>query len=87
MENLGIGDIPGIEDGLELKNRFYSLKCISEIAEVKKIKIEDFLRIIKIYKNDNNYANNHLLDLIAKKKFYLYHQVIKNTQKLESNLT
>ena len=87
MENLGIGDIPGIEDGLELKNRFYSLKCISEIAEVKKIKIEDFLRIIKIYKNDNNYANNHLLDLIAKKKFYLYHQVIKNAQKLESNLT
>ena len=87
LENIGIGEIPGLEDGLELKNRFYSVKCISQIAEVKKIKISDFLRIIKIYKSDNNEANNHILGLIAQKKFFLYQQVIKNAQSLQVKLT
>ena len=87
LEEIGIGDIPGIEDGLEFKNRYYSLKCISEIAEVRKIKISDFLGVIKIYKTDNNEANNHLLGIIAKKKFFLYHQIIKNAQNLEIKIT
>ena len=87
LDIIGIGHTPGIEDALELKNRFYSVKCISEIGEIKKIKISDFLRIIKISKNENNYANAHLLGLIAQKKFWLYNQIIKNAQKLESKLT
>ena len=87
LEKISIGDVPGLEDGLELKNRFYSVKCISEIAEVKKIKITDFLRIIKIYKSDDNEANNHILGIIAKKKFFLYNQIIKNAQKLQVKLT
>ena len=87
LEEIGIGDIPGIEDGLEFKNRYYSLKCISEIAEVRKIKISDFLSVIKIYKTDNNEANNHILGIIAKKKFFLYHQIIKNAQNLEIKIT
>ena len=87
LENIGIGDNPGIEDGLEFKNRLYSVKCISEIAEVKKIKVSDFLRIIKISKNENNYANNHILGLIAQKKFFLYNQIVKNAQHLEIKLT
>ena len=87
LDELGIGDMPGIEDGLEFKNRYYSVKCISKIAEIKKIKISDFLKIIKVFKNQNNFANNHLLDLIATKKYFLYHQIIKNAQKLEINLT
>ena len=87
LENVGEGDIPGIEDGLEFKNRYYSMKCISDMAEVKKIKIVDFLRMIKIYKGENNDSNNHLLNLIAHKKCFLFHQIIKNAQQLEINLT
>ena len=87
MENIGIGDTPGIEDGIEFKNRYYSIKCVSDVAEVKKIKIDDFLRIIKIYKNENNDSNNHLLSLIAQKKLFLFHQIIKHAQRLEINLT
>ena len=87
LENVGEGDIPGIEDGLEFKNRYYSMKCISDMAEVKKIKIVDFLRMIKIYKSEHNDSNNHLLDLIAHKKCFLFHQIIKKAQQLEINLT
>ena len=87
LENVGEGDIPGIEDGLEFKNRYYSMKCISDMAEVKKIKIVDFLRMIKIYKGENNDSNNHLLNLISHKKCFLFHQIIKNAQQLEINLT
>ena len=87
LEEMGFGDIPGVEDGLELKNRYYSLKCLSQIGEVKKIKISDFLNIIKIYRNDNNEVINHLLGIIAKTKFFLYHQIIRNAQKLEKKIT
>ena len=87
LETVGEGDIPGMEDGLEFKNRFYSMKCISDTAEVKRIKISDFIRMIKIDEDENSDFNNHLLSLIAQKKCFLYHQIIKNAQHLEISLT
>ena len=40
-------DIIGFEDTLELKNKFYSLKCISSYGELDKIHLVDFIRIIQ----------------------------------------
>ena len=87
IKNIEYGDMTGYEDGLEFKNRFCSVKCVSKIGEIKKIKIYDFLKIIKINKEINNISNQHFLDLISKHKFFIYNQIIKNAQKLEIILT
>ena len=51
---LNQNDIVGMEDSLELKQRFYCAKCISENAIVKKIKLYDFFYIKMKKKNLKN---------------------------------
>lgn len=87
IKNIKSGDMVGIEDSVELKNRYCSVKCISDVAEVKFISIYDFIKIIKVYKNENYIKNNYLLEYISKIKFMLYQQIIKVIQNVENNLT
>ena len=87
IKNIKVGDMVGIEDSIELKNRYCSVKCISDVAEVKYISIYDFIKIIKVYKNENYIKNHYLLEYISKIKFMLYQQIIKVTQNVENNLT
>ena len=87
IKNIKSGNMAGIEDSIELKNRYCSVKCISDAAEVKFISIYDFIKIIKVYKNENYIKNNYLLEYISKIKFMLYQQIIKVIQNIENNLT
>jgi len=87
IKNIKEGDMVGIEDSMELKNRYCSVKCVSDIAEVKFISIYDLIKVIKIYHTENNYMNNYLLEFISKIKFMLYQQIIKDLQHLENKLT
>ena len=87
IKNIKNGDMVGLEDSIEIKNRYCSVKCISNVGEVKYISIYDLMKIIKIYNNENNYMNNHLLEFISKIKLMLYQQIIKIAQNLENKLT
>ena len=87
IKNIKKGDMVGIEDSIEFKNRYCSVKCVSDIAEVKYISIYDLIKVIKIYNGDNNYMNNHLLEFISKIKIMLYQQIIKDLRHLEKKLT
>ena len=87
IKNLKKGDMVGMEDCIEFKNRYCSVQCISNVGEVKYISRYDLMRIIKIYNSENNYMNNHLLEFNSKIKFTLYQQIIKDVQNLENKLT
>ena len=69
-------DIIGFEDTLELKNKFYCLKCISTNGELNKIHLVDFIRIIQKL-NDQN-LRNLLKETIITKKI-IFFQSLKNS--------
>ena len=87
LKEIKSGDMVGMEDSLEFKNRYCSVKCISNVGEVNYISIFDLMKIIKIYNKEDNYMNNHLLEFNSKLKFMLYQQIIKDVQNLENKLT
>ena len=87
IKNVNFGDMIGIEDCIEFKKRYCSVKCVSDMGEVKFISIYDLMKMIKVYNNENNYMNNHLLDFIAKTKFMLYQQILKDVRNLKNKLT
>ena len=72
-------DVLGIEDALEMKKRFYSVKCISSFGEVKKVKLYDFFRLINYLKEPK--SKQVLKDIIAEKKSILYRQLKKAISK------
>ena len=71
-------DIIGIEDALEMKQRFCYVKCVSPSAEVKKIKLVDFIRVLN-YNNDMS-CKKMLLNLINERKSGLYRQLKKGVK-------
>lgn len=73
-------DVLGIEDALEMKKRFYSVKCISSFGEVKKVKLYDFFRLINYLKEPK--SKQVLKDIIAEKKSILYRQLKKAITKI-----
>ena len=75
-------DILGFEDSLELKNRFYFAKCVSEKAEVKKINIKDFHKLISTLDNENN--KKFLIEMIKTRKDNFL-KIIKNEVDMKLN--
>ena len=70
-------DFIGLEDSLELKSRFYSIRCVSEKGILNKIRILDFIVFI---------ASNHGLEL---ENIIYYVKERKNTiiERIHNNLT
>ena len=79
---LNQNDIVGMEDSLELKQRFYCAKCISENAIIKKINLYDFFYILN--KNNEKKFKEQLINIIAEKKSLLYKQLL-NCYNLKKN--
>ena len=71
-------DVIGIEDALELKKRFCFVKCVSPSAEVKKVKVIDFFRVVNSNRDDKN--KKVLMDIITEKKSALYRQLRKGVE-------
>ena len=69
-------DIIGFEDSIELKKKFYTLKCISSKGELEKIHLVDFIRIIHKL-NDQSLRNQIKKMIITKKEIFF--QNLKNT--------
>ena len=75
-------DILGFEDSLELKNRFYFAKCVSKKAEVKKINIIDFHKLISTLDNENN--KNFFMEMINSRKDNIL-KIIKKEVEMKLN--
>ena len=73
----------GLEDSFEFKNKFYSIQCISEKAEVKSIKIIDFIKIIYDSKDEDL---SYFLDVILKTKELFKNQVINAIKNLGNKI-
>ena len=65
-------DILGLENCLEFKNYFYFAKCVSSFAEVKKIKLYDFYKILS---TNTDFNLQFMFDYINKKKLHIINQV------------
>ena len=77
-------DIIGLEDSMELKKRFCSVKCVSSFGYVEKIKLINLLKIIKTFKNDTK-AKQILENILQEKKIILLDLII-NSIKNKVNL-
>ena len=71
-------DVIGIEDALEMKKRFCFVKCVSPSAEVRKVKVIDFFRVVNSNRDDKN--KKVLMDIITEKKSALYLQLRKGVK-------
>ena len=70
-------EIIGIEDSLELKKRYYFVKCISSQGELHKISLFDFFKMLNLI----NKINRKLLnDLISEKKRVFFRQIVLNSK-------
>ena len=67
-------DIIGIEDSLELKQRFCYVKCISENAVIQKVSLFDMFKLINLSIEDQ--IKLSLMDFIAERKSILYDKII-----------
>ena len=83
LNKVNYKDIFGLEDSFDFKRKFYSIKCISESAEVKCIKVTEFLKIIW---NSKNLDYMYLLKLITNKKNILKNKVINTVKNLEKKI-
>lgn len=65
----------GYEDALELKPRFCSIKCISKTAEIQKVNLFEFIKLVPHdQKNQFIFQQN-----VFEKKMYLIQQLKNNT--------
>ena len=70
-------DIIGLEDSMDLKKRFCSVKCVSSFGYVEKIKLINLLKIIKSFKNDSK-VKQILENILQEKKIVLLDLIIFN---------
>ena len=77
IKNISNPEIIGYEECFEFKQRYYSVKCISEKAEIYKISIEDFFLSLPYDKKSEIFMKKNLLE----KKMYLISQIKNNCLK------
>ena len=70
--NLNEGEFFGLEDSIELKQRYYSVKCCSENGLLRKIHINDLVYIIANTKTINI---DFIYDIIKEKKLLLIEKI------------
>lgn len=75
IRNIDYKDVVGIEDAIEMKNRFCFVKCVSSHAEVDRVNLIDFVKLMNMSTDMKN--RNVLLEIIAEKKAWLL-KMIKN---------
>ena len=75
-------DLIGFEDALELKKRFFFVKCISEKAQILKVKTKDFHNLISTLDNENN--KKFFIEVINTRKDNFL-KIIKNEVDLKLN--
>ena len=69
LKRIDYKDIVGLEDSIEAKKRYCFVKCVSSRAEIEKVKLYDFIKLIQLSPEPNN--KKFLMDYIAEKKAWL----------------
>ena len=83
LKKVDYKDVLGIEEIFEFKKRFCYYKCISEKAELKEIKIKDFLKlIVNMTKNELSF----LLNIVEERKKLIRNQIFKSIQNIDKKL-
>ena len=83
IKNIDYPMLLGIEDTFEFKTKLYTIQCISEKAEIKSIKITDFIKIIfDMRENDLIY----LLEVILRRKIMIKNQIIQSIKYLSNKI-
>lgn len=77
IKTISSPELLGYEECFEFKQRYYSVKCISEKAEIYKISIDDFFLLLPYDKKCEIFIKNNLLE----KKMYLISQIKNNALK------
>ena len=77
IKTISSPELLGYEECFEFKQRYYSVKCISEKAEIYKISIDDFFLLLPYDKKCEIFMKNNLLE----KKMYLISQIKNNALK------
>ena len=77
IKNISNPEIIGYEECFEFKQRYYSVKCISDKAEIYKISIDDFFLSLPYDKKSEIFMKKNLLE----KKMYLISQIKNNCLK------
>ena len=80
IQNIDKPELLGIENSFEFKNKFYSVKCISENAEVKYIKVVD---LVKILFNLKLKELIRLFNFVLEKKNIFAKQIISSMKTIE----
>ena len=83
IKNIEYPILLGIEDSFEFKKKFYTIQCISDKAEIKSIKIIDFMKIIFNYPKDDLI---YLLEIILERKKIITNQIIKAIKNLSNEI-
>ena len=77
IKTISSPELLGYEECFEFKQRYYSVKCISEKAEIYKISIDDFFLLLPYDKKSEIFMKKNLLE----KKMYLISQIKNNALK------
>ena len=77
IKTINSPELIGYEECLDFKQRFYSVKCISETAEFYKISIDDFFQILPTEQKSEFFLQENLFE----KKMYLISQIKNNILK------
>ena len=83
LNKVDYNDIFGLEDSFDFKRKFYSVKCVSNTAELKCIKMTDLLRIIW---NSKIKDYLYILKIIMNKKNILKNKIVNSTENLEKKI-
>ena len=84
LKKIDYRDVIGLEETMELKKRFCSIKCVSYIGHVEKVKIIYLLQILKTFKNDTK-VKKTFENIILEKKLILL-DLMKNSIKNKVNI-
>ena len=83
LKKIDYNELIGLEEGLEFKKRFCSVKCISKHAELKTIKISDLIKILINFRDEDI---SYLLNVIKDRKNILKSEIINGVKNLEKNI-
>ena len=77
-------EVIGLEDSIEIKQRFCCVKCVSESGEVEKVNLYDLFKLLNI--NNTEFFRNSLYKLILEKKSILLNQLINSCKNKEQKI-
>ena len=78
IRTINYKDVIGLIDSLELKKRYTFVKCVSPEAEVLKVSLYDFFRLVNI--NPEPLSKKILMNIIANKKAIFFNKILSSSK-------